>query len=57
MSIGLLIVNPLLQQYKSLGTYGIRIYCFTAQIPIYQRPITISHCYIVLLAQEILYKK
>lgn len=23
MSIGLLIVNPLLQQYKSLGTYGI----------------------------------
>lgn len=23
MSIGLLIVNPVLQQYKSLGTYGI----------------------------------
>lgn len=23
MSIGFLIVNPLLQQYKSLGTYGI----------------------------------
>lgn len=23
MSIGLSIVNPLLQQYKSLGTYGI----------------------------------
>lgn len=70
MSIGLLIVNPLLQQYKSLGTCGLFkkvLFPLLKQwkkSPLFKELgfiaiaiITISHCYIVLLAPEILYKK